>query len=59
MSRAEGKAEAILDILADLGEISADLQKQIMAERDPECLRQWLKFASKAQSLEEFEQKRK
>ena len=50
ISRAEGKAESILELLEDTGPVTADVKEQIMQEKDPERLRMWLKAAA-GQSL--------
>lgn len=50
-----GKQEAILDLLLDCGTVNEELQQKIMQETDTEILKKWLKSASKANSIEEFE----
>ena len=57
ISRAEGKAELVLDFLKELGAVSDDLQNRIMAEQDTELLKLWAKTAAKAGSIEEFRAK--
>ena len=54
ISRAEGKAESILELLEDTGPVTADVKEQIMQEKDPERLRIWLKAAARAESVEQF-----
>ena len=54
--KAEGKAEAVIELLEDIGEPSETLKKYIMSQKDIAVLRSWLKAASKAGSIEEFEQ---
>ena len=54
--RAEGKAEAVIELLEDLGEISDSLKTCIMEQTDLELLKKWHKAAAKAKSIEEFEQ---
>ena len=58
--RAEGKvadkAEAVIELLEDLGQLSDSLRNCIMEQTDLELLRKWLKIAAKAESIEEFEQ---
>ena len=54
---AEGKAEGVLNLLEDLGEISDDLRKRIISEKDLDVLKRWLKQAAKSESLEEFIEK--
>lgn len=53
--KAEGKAEATVDLLEDIGEPTAELKKLIMEQTDLEVLRNWLKLAARAKSIEEFE----
>ncbi|MBD5482778.1 MAG: hypothetical protein HDR15_09735 [Lachnospiraceae bacterium] len=50
----QGKINAILDLLNDLGEIPPALKEQITSQRDTETLRAWLKLAAKAESVAEF-----
>lgn len=49
-----GKAEDILELLEDLGIVSDDVREKIMNETDVKKLQMWLKFAAKAQSMEQF-----
>ena len=55
--KAEGKAEAVLNLLEELGEISDDLRVRIISEKDLDVLKRWLKQAAKSKSLEEFIEK--
>ena len=52
--RVESKAEAVLEILEDLGEIPEYVREKIMNEKDLQTLTRWLKLAAKAGSFEEF-----
>ena len=52
--RAEGVGLACLDILSDLGDVPSDLEKSIMEETDLEILKNWIKLAAKADSIESF-----
>lgn len=52
--KAEGKAEDILELLADLGPVGDDLRKEILAQKDLAILKQWLKTAARAGSIDEF-----
>ena len=54
--RAEGKAEAVIELLEDIGELSESLRNHIMEQTDLELLRRWHKAAAKAKSIEDFEQ---
>lgn len=53
--RTEGKAESILELLSDLGEVSLQLSNRIMKEDNAEILSKWLRLAAKAESVEAFE----
>ena len=55
--KTEGKAEAVLDLLVDLGEVPEKLQAEIMGQKNPEILKQWIKYAARAETVEAFEQK--
>lgn len=52
--RIEGKAEDILLLLGEKGEVSVELQKEIMTEEKEEILKEWLKIAAKVESVDEF-----
>lgn len=49
-----GRAEDVLELLSELGEVSAELSDAIIAEKDSERLLAYLKAASKAESFEKF-----
>lgn len=51
---AQGKAEAILELLEEFGEVPKDLRKAVLEETNLERLRAWLKLSAKAGSIEEF-----
>ncbi|MDE5698114.1 MAG: Rpn family recombination-promoting nuclease/putative transposase [Lachnospiraceae bacterium] len=51
----EGKAEDTIDLLEDIGELSTELRRLIMEQTDLEVLKNWLKLAARAKSIEEFE----
>jgi len=44
--RAEGKAEAVIELLEDLGELSDSLRNCIMEQMDLELQKKWLKAAA-------------
>ncbi len=52
----DGKVEDILDLLSELGEVSADLREQIMLQKDTVILQRWLKLAAKAESIIQFQE---
>lgn len=51
---AAGKAEDILSLLEELGDIPEELRSKILQESDLNVLRKWLKEAAKAESVEAF-----
>ena len=55
--KAEGKAEDVLDLLEDLGEIPVGLREKILSETDLALLNQWHKQAAKAETIREFIEK--
>lgn len=55
--KAEGKAEDILELLIELGEIAEELQKKVLEEKDLEVLRKWHRLAARCESVTEFEEK--
>ena len=55
--RAQGRAEGILALLNDLGQVPESLQVKIMAQKNTEVLNQWLKYAAKAETINDFVQK--
>ena len=55
--KAEGKAEDILKLLSELGAVPKDIQDAVMETQDLEALKDWLKTAAKAGSIEEFRAK--
>lgn len=54
LGMAQGMAECILKILAECGEIPPELMQRVMGETDLDTLGSWLKFAVKAESIEDF-----
>lgn len=52
-----GKAEGIITLLKDLGEVSEKLQRNIMEQNDTEVLDPWIRYAARAKTIEDFEQK--
>lgn len=52
--RAEGRADSILTLLEEKGEIPADLREKIMDEKSMEVLGKWIKLAAKAESIDQF-----
>ena len=55
ISKAEGKAEDILERLDELGAVSEELRRTVMETRDLEKLKTWLKLAAKTESVEQFQ----
>ena len=54
--RAEGRVESILDLLSDLGPVPDELREQLRKEKDPDVLRCYLKKATVAKTIQEFEE---
>ena len=52
-----GKAESVLEILEEYGEVPDELRDRVLAQRDLEILKSWLKVANKVGSIEEFAEK--
>ena len=51
-----GKAESVIELLEEYGEVSDTLRNRIMAETDIETLKIWHKYAAKTESIEQFEE---
>lgn len=54
ISKAEGKAEFILELLEDIGTVPEDVKARILKERDLDTLGQWRRAAARAESVEQF-----
>lgn len=54
ISKAEGKAEAILEILEVHGEVGDKLRQRIMSETDLDTLKKWLMLSLQCKSIENF-----
>lgn len=54
--KAEGKAEDILELLSENNVVPEQLRNRIMAERDVNKLKIWLKAAAKISTIEDFEE---
>lgn len=54
---ARGKADAILELLNELGEVPERLRIHIYNETDLKCLARWVKLAARSGSVEEFAEK--
>ena len=50
----EGRAEAICDMLEDIGSLPNEWRQRIMSKENFDTLKEWLKIARHAESLEEF-----
>lgn len=51
---ARGKAESIIELLEESGNVPEDLKTTILQETDLSVLKKWFKLAIKANSTEEF-----
>lgn len=54
LGKIEGKAEFILSLLSDLGDIPESLKEKILKEKNLETLDKWFKIAIKAETIEDF-----
>ena len=54
--KAEDRAEAVIELLEDIGMPSEMLKNYIMEQKDLGILKVWFKAAARADSIEEFEQ---
>lgn len=52
--KAEAKAEDILQILGELGDVPQEVSDRIMAEKDLDVLNGWLKAAVRARDIQRF-----
>ena len=52
--KAEGKAEFVIDLLENLGEIPDSLRERILSESDLSLLKKWFSEAVKAKTVGEF-----
>ena len=50
----KGKAESIIDLLAELGPVPEDVKKDIFSQTDTSVLQSQLKLAARAKSIDEF-----
>ncbi len=53
--KAEGKIDSVLMILHNLGEVPQELQEVIMNEKSVDKLNEWLIYAARAESVEQFQ----
>ena len=52
---AQGKAASVLELLEELGTVPAGLKETILKQQNPDILKQWLKWAARAESIAEFQ----
>ena len=57
ISKAEGKAEDILELLSELGIAPEELCRTIQETTDLEKLKSWLRLAAKAENIGQFREK--
>lgn len=50
-----GTANAVIELLKELGTVPTSLKSRIIGEEDDEILKKWLKLAAKSETIEEFE----
>ena len=56
VGRAEGRASALLTVLASKGEVSEKLEQKIQAQKKSETLDQWIRIAATVPDVGSFEQ---
>lgn len=54
--KAEGKAEAVLQLLGELGSVPQDMEARIRGERDQSTLSGWLSCAARVKSIVQFQE---
>lgn len=52
--KAEGRADDILMLLGEFGNLPLELEAKIRSEKDLNTLTAWIKLAAKAESIEQF-----
>lgn len=52
--KAEGKAEAVLELLEDYGSIPETVRERIMSETNQDILRKWIRMAARVSSVKQF-----
>ncbi|MCM1162587.1 MAG: hypothetical protein NC412_15395, partial [Roseburia sp.] len=50
----EGKAEALLELLEESGDVPIKIKEKILAEKDMETLKRWIKLAANTESIQQF-----
>ena len=53
--KTRGKAEDILELLEELGEVTQELWETVLEQQDLDILTAWLKLAARADTIEHFE----
>ena len=54
VGKTEGKAEFVIELLEELGDVPSDLRETILAQKDIAVLKAWHKKAARVESVEEF-----
>lgn len=52
-----GKADSIIELLSDIGDVPKELKEVIYKQNDIEKLMNWIKIAAKCESIDEFKSK--
>lgn len=55
----QGKAEAVIELLETLGNVSEELKSVIMQQKDMNVLNMWLKISAKVSNIDEFRKETK
>ena len=51
-----GKAQMILDLLQDKGSVSKTAVDRVLKEKNPAVLKEWIRLAVQAESVQQFEE---
>ena len=51
-----GKAQMILDLLQDKGSVSQTAVDRVLKEKNPSVLKEWIRLAVQAESVQQFEE---
>lgn len=53
----ESTKESVLEVLEELGSVSDFIKERVMSEKDSVVLKEMLKIAAKAESIEQFKER--
>ena len=52
--KVEGKAESVIELLEIFGAVPNEIRTQILAEKDMEVLKRWIRLAAEVKSVDKF-----